>query len=145
MKLRPGPVATLLAALASGCATPPPPTAAARLLAQNRKATVEGRVIDTQGRPVPGVRVEGVPGGKDIVWSPAAVTDAEGRFRLSLDAPAEYVFLIFEGSVAAVTPSPKDPARVRIFLQAGETWRGIELTLLREERQKLIGGASSPP
>jgi hypothetical protein len=124
--------------LCGACATPPPPTAAARRLAQNPRATVAGRVTDTEGRPVVGARVEAVPGGKDILWSTAAPTDAEGRFRLSLDAPAEYVFLVYVDSVAVLTPSPQDPGRVRIFVDAGETREGVELTLLRAEREKLI-------
>lgn len=95
-------------------------------------------MTDAQGHPVAGARVQAVPGGRDILWSSAAPTDAEGRFRLSLDAPAEYVFLVFVDSVAVVTPSPRDPARVRIFVNAGETKRGVELTLLQEEREKLI-------
>lgn len=129
----------LLASLAfsSACVKPPPPTSGALELALNPRATVAGRVTDTEGCPVEGVGVQGVPGGRDILWSPAGVTDAEGRFRLSLDAPAEYVFLIFDGPIGVVTPSPRDPAQVRVFLQAGETAEGIELTLLRNERQCL--------
>jgi hypothetical protein len=125
-------------AICGACATPPPPTAAARRLAQNPRAIIEGRVTNVAGSPAAGVLVQAVPGGKDIVWSAAAPTDAEGRFRLLLDAPADYVFLIFEDSVAAVTPSPLDPAQVRVSVKPGETKRGIELKLLREQREKLI-------
>ncbi len=128
--------ATLI--LAAACAKPPPPTAAARRLAQNPRATVEGRVTDAQGRPVAGASVQAVPGGKDINWSAAAPTDADGHFRLSLDAPAEYVFLVFVDSVAVVTSSPRDPAQVRIFVSSGETRTGVELKLLRVERQKVL-------
>ncbi len=128
--------AALILALAS-CASPPPPTPGAKQLARNPKAVVEGRVTDEEGHPVSGVLVQAIPGGRDIEWSAAAPTDAAGRFRLSLDAPAEYVFLIFEGAVAVVTSSVKDPARVRVFLQPGETRQGIELTLLSAERKKV--------
>jgi hypothetical protein len=128
--------AAILLAL-SACASPPPPTAAAKRLAQNPKAVVEGRVTDEGGRPVEGVLVQAIPGGRDIEWSAAEPTDAAGRFRLSLDAPAEYVFLIFEGPVAVVTSSVKDPARVRVFLQPGEIRKGVELTLLSAERKKI--------
>ena len=115
-----------------------PPTAGARRLARNARATVEGRVTDAAGRPVAGASVQAVPGGKDINWSDAAPTDAEGRFRLSLDAPAEYVFLVFVDSVAVVTSSPKDPAQVRIFVSAGETRTDVELVLLGKEREKVL-------
>lgn len=124
--------------LAVSCATAPPPTPAARRLAQNARATVEGRVTDAEGRPVAGARVQAVPGGKDINWSDEAPTDSDGRFRLSLDAPAEYVFLVFVDSVAVVTSSPKDPAQVRIFVSSGETRSGVELTLLGPERKKAL-------
>lgn len=124
--------------LAGACVSGPPPTAEARRLAQNERATVEGRVTDADGRPVEGVRVQAVPGGRDVIWAPPAPTDAEGRFRLVLDAPSEYVFLIYVDSVAVLTPSPRDPARVEIFVQPGEKRTGVELTLLREERERLL-------
>lgn len=129
---------TAALALSLACASAPPPTAAARRLAQNPKATVEGRVTDADGHPVAGVRVEAVPGGRDILWSPAAPTDGDGRFRLSLDAPAEYAFLVYQDAVAVLTPSASDPSRVRIFVDPGETKTGIALTFLRAEREKLI-------
>jgi len=127
--------ASLLALCA--CTSPPPPTAAAKERARNPKAVVEGRVVDEQGRAVSGVTVQAIPGGKDIEWSVGAPTDSSGHFRLSLDAPADYVFLIFEGDLGVVTSSPKDPARVRISLQPGEVRQGIELTLLTDERRKV--------
>jgi hypothetical protein len=134
------PAALLLALTA--CATSPPPTTAAKKLAQNPRGIVEGRVIDEDGRAVAGVLVQAIPGGRDILWENAAPTDAFGQFRLSLDAPAEYVFLIFQGDIAVVTSSTKDPARVRVFLQSGETRKGIELTLLSSERKKLADPSS---
>ena len=124
--------------VAGACATPPPPTEAARQLAKNPRATVEGRVTDEQGRPTSGVSVQAVPGGRDIFWKAPSPTDAEGRFRLSLDAPAEYVFLVYDRSVAVLTTSPRDPAQVRIYVEAGETRSGVELTFLRKDRERLI-------
>ena len=125
-------------ALCAACVTSPPPTRPALRLAQNPRATIGGRVTDADGRPVAGARVQAVPGGKDILWSPEAPTDADGRFQLSVDAPAEYVFLVFVDSVAVVTASPRDPARVRVFVNPGETLQGVALTLLGEEREKLV-------
>ncbi|HTO88195.1 MAG TPA: carboxypeptidase-like regulatory domain-containing protein [Thermoanaerobaculia bacterium] len=119
------------------CTAPPPPTPNAQRLAHNARATVEGRVTDTDGRPVAGVRVQAVPGA-DILWSPPETTDESGRFCLVVHAPAEYVFLIFEGSEAVITPSPRDPARVRVFVEPGEAREGVELTLLRTEREELL-------
>jgi hypothetical protein len=128
--------AVLLLLLAAACASPPPPTAAAKRIARNPKAVVEGRVTDEDGRAVAGVLVQAIPGGRDIQWADAAPTDASGHFRLSLDAPADYAFMIFDGPVAVVTSSPRDPARVRVALQPGEIRKGIELTYLSSERKQ---------
>jgi hypothetical protein len=125
-------------AVVAACAKRPPPTPGAIALARNPRATVEGRVLDTEGRPVAGVQVQGIPGGRDVFWAPTDTTDRNGRFRLSLDAPSEYVFLIFDDRIGVVTPSPRDPSLVRIFLEAGETRGDIDLTLLREERELLV-------
>lgn len=133
----------LACAAAVGCTGPPPPTKAARLLAKNPKATVSGRVVDEEGRPVAGVRVQAIPGG-DSLWDPPGTTDAQGRFRLTLDAPAEYAFLVFEGDVAVVTPLPKDPARVRVALSPGEEKDGVELTLLSSERKRYENPPARP-
>jgi hypothetical protein len=119
------------------CAGAPPPTAGAKRLARNPKAVVRGRVTDEEGRPAAGVRVQAIPGGRDVVWRDPVETDTDGRFRLELDAPAEYVFLVFEGSTAIVTADPRDPARVCVSLLPGQQRDGIELTLLRKERKEL--------
>jgi len=127
----------LAVACAAACAGPPPPTDAAKRLAQNPKAAVLGRVTDEEGRPVAGVRVQAIPDGRDVFWREPATTDSDGRFRLSLDAPAEYVFLVYEGPTAVLTDDPRDPARVCVSLLPGEQRDGVELTLLREKRKKL--------
>jgi len=121
----------------AACAGPPPPTDAAKRLAQNPKAVVLGRVTDEDGRPVAGVRVQAIPGGRDVFWREPAPTDADGRFRLALDAPAEYVFLVYEGSTAVLTDDPRDPARVCVSVLPGEKREGIELTLLRKKRKEV--------
>jgi hypothetical protein len=132
------PAAMLLLALSGACATTLKPTAEARRLARNPPATIEGRVTDPQGLPAAGVRIQGIPRGRDVIWSAPQPTDAEGRFRLSVDAPSDYAFLIFEGDVSVVTTSPLDPARVHVVVAPGETRRGVALTFLRREREELF-------
>ena len=132
-----GVVASLAIAFAATCAGPPAPTETARRIARNPKATVTGVVLDEKGRPVPDVRVQAIPGG-DTRWAPPQATDAEGRFRLTLDAPAEYVFLVFVGKTAVVTPLPNDPARTRLSLVPGERRDGVVLTLLSSERARYL-------
>jgi protocatechuate 3,4-dioxygenase beta subunit len=129
----------LLCVLLSGaCATPPRPAPETLTLAANARATVEGRVTDRQGRPVAAIRVQALPRGKDAGWSaPTAVTDSEGRFRLSLIAPAEYGFLLSWQSRTVITPEKDDPARINVAVRPGENRAGIELLFLREEWEKL--------
>lgn len=133
----------VLLALACGCTGPPKPTAAARRIAQNPKASVSGVVLDEKGRPAAGVRVQAIPGG-DTSWAPPSPTDAEGRFLLTLDAPADYVFLVFVGKIGVVTPDPNDPARKRLSLVPGERRDGVVLTLLSSERQKYVEPLTTP-
>src|SRR5258705_2210142 len=83
-----------LAIAAAACATAPTPTEASRRIAAKPPAIIEGRVTDTAGRPVAGIAVRGIPRGADIPWAPPAVTDCDGRFRLSVPAPAAYGFLL---------------------------------------------------
>jgi hypothetical protein len=125
--------AAVIAAVFCGCATPPRPTPEAVARAANPHAIVEGRVRDRQGRAVPGILVRALPRGKDIEWSPAAITDSEGRFRLSLVAPAEYGFLLLWKGRTVVTREDDDPARLRVAVAPGEHRDGIELLFLREE------------
>ncbi len=123
--------ALLLPSLLIGaCATPPRPTRASLALAANERAVVEGRVTDRQGRAVAGIAVRGLPRGKDIGWSPAAVTDSEGRFRLSLIAPAEYGFLLSWRGRTVITPEEDDPARLRVAVSPGERRSGIALIFI---------------
>lgn len=105
---------------------------------RNPTAVVEGVVRDPAGRPVAGVSVQGLPREKDLLWSPASVTDQDGRFRLELAAPGEYGFLISTGGVTVVTPRPDDPSRTVISLRPGETRDGVALVFRREDREKAI-------
>jgi len=129
--------ALLGALLSFACVAPPRPAPAALALAGNARATVEGRVTDRQGRPVAAIGVRGLPRGKDVGWSPQAVTDSEGRFRLSLVAPAQYGFLLSWRGRTVVTPGKEDPARVDIAVSPGEHRGEIQLVFLREEWEKL--------
>ena len=132
------PALLLTSLVFAACATAPRPTAAALALAANERAVVEGRVLDRQGRPVAAVEVRALPRGKDIDWSPGAVTDAEGRFRLSLLAPAEYGFLLTWNGRTVITPENGDPARLDIAVRPGEHRAGIELIFLREEWETIL-------
>ena len=88
--------------------------------------------MDAAGAPVAGISVIGLPRGKDIPWSPPAVTDSGGRFRLILFAPAEYGFLLRVEGRTVVNPLPEDPSRLAISVVPGERREGIELVFLRE-------------
>ena len=130
--------ALLLTALfLTACATPPRPTAASIALAANQRAVIEGRVLDRQGLPVAAIQVRALPRGKDIGWSQAAVTDAEGHFRLTVIAPAEYGFFLTSSGRTVVTPEKDDPARLDIAVSPGEHRSGIDLLYLREEWERL--------
>jgi len=130
--------AVLLGALlAFGCATPPRPAPQTLALAANARATVEGRVTDRQGRPIAAIRVQGLPRGKDAGWSAAAATDSEGRFRLSLVAPARYGFLLSWQGRTVITPEKDDPSRMNIAVSPGENSSAIHLFFLREDWEKL--------
>jgi len=93
--------------------------------------------MDRQGRPVAAIEVRGLPRGKDAGWSPAAVTDSEGRFRLSLIAPAEYGLLLSWNGRTVITPEESDPARLRIAVLPGQRRDGIEILFLRDAWEKL--------
>ena len=116
--------------VALACASPPKTTPAARQLLSNVRAVVQGRVLDRAGLPVAGLGVTAIPRGRDIEWSPAAKTDSEGRFVLTLFAPAEYAFFLSRGAKTVITPDPDDPLRVIVSLQPGERRSGVELRFL---------------
>jgi hypothetical protein len=75
----------------------------------------------------------GLPRGRDIGWSPAAVTDTDGRFRLTLFAPAEYGFLLRWRGRSVVTTDPDDPALMSVSVTPGEARYGLRLLFLRDE------------
>jgi hypothetical protein len=73
-----------------------------------------------------------MPRGRDIPWAPPAVTDAEGRFRLTVCAPATYGFFLRWEGRTVITPRNDDPARLEVAVAPGERRAGIELFFLRE-------------
>jgi len=127
--------ASALTAASAGltsCASAPKPSAAILALEKAPKVRVSGVVVDAgDGSPVAGIRVFGLPRGKDYPWCPAATTDAEGRFALELAAPAEYSFLLGVGSISVVTPSPDDPGTVDVTTVPGRPIEGVRLKFLR--------------
>jgi hypothetical protein len=124
----------LLAAalLGAACASPPKPTPEALALAKNPPASAEGRVVDREGRPVAGIAVTAIPRGRDIVWPAPATTDSDGRFVLTLYAPAEYAFFLSRDGRAVITSEPDDPCRVLVTVRPGEHRGGIVLVFLAD-------------
>jgi hypothetical protein len=134
----------LVVVLAIRCASAPKPTAGSWRIRANAPAVVEGRVRDSEGRPVAGIAVRGIPRGKDIPWSPAATTDGDGRFRISLAAPGDYGFLLIWKGRVVITSNPRDPARLEIPLAPGEIRKDVELLFLRADWQRAMGEAEKP-
>jgi hypothetical protein len=125
--------AALAAALAcAACASPPKPTAEALELARNPRAAAEGRVVDREGRAVAGIAVTAIPRGRDIVWPAPATTDTDGRFVLTLYAPATYAFFLSREGRAVITSEPDDPCRVLVTVRPGERRGGIVLVFLAD-------------
>jgi hypothetical protein len=120
-------VATVCASAFGACASPPRPRDAALRIAKNPPAVVEGRVTDRSGRPAAGVGVRGIPRGEDIPWTAPAITDCDGRFRLSVPAPAAYAFLLYWKDTAVLTPDSDDPSNVAVPVQPGQTVSGVAL------------------
>jgi Carboxypeptidase regulatory-like domain len=139
-----GVIVALVLVGVSGCASRPRPTAESLRRAANPRAIIEGRVHDGEGKPVAGVSVQGLPREKHLVWSPASVTDEQGRFRLELVAPGEYGFLISWKGITVVTPNADDPSRVPLSLAPGERRAGIELLFRREEWERALLSPRAP-
>jgi hypothetical protein len=102
-------------------------------VAANPPAVVEGRVVDAAGRPVAGIGVRGIPAGKDIPWSPVVESACDGRFRLTLAAPAAYAFVLLWRGTGVITPDARDPSRVSIPVAPNATIGGVELVFLADE------------
>ena len=119
--------------MGGACATAPKQTDASRRVAANPPAIVEGRVRDADGKPVAGIGVRGIPGGKDIPWSPVALTGCDGSFRLSLPAPASYTFLLLWHGTGVITPDPEDPSRTSVSAAPGQVIKGVDLVFLASQ------------
>ena len=130
--------------LGAGCASRPRPTAEAVRRGTNPPAIVEGRVVDPQGHPVAGVTVWGLPRDKNVGWSAPSVTDAQGRFRLTLVAPGDYGFLIARRGITVVTPRKDDPSRVLVALGPRDKRTGVDLVFRREEWDRALLSPGAP-
>jgi hypothetical protein len=138
-----GAAAALLLA-AGACVSAPRPTDEAIRRSANPPADVEGRVVDPQGRPVSGVAVWGLPRDKDLGWSIPAVTDAAGRFRLTLVTPGSYGFLLSWKGITIVTPRADDPSRTLVSVGPGDRKSGVALVFRRENWDRALLARRSP-
>jgi hypothetical protein len=109
------------------CASAPSTTDGQRALARNARAVLAGRLVDSAGDPIANMRVDPVPLARDVLYSPSATTDAEGRFELTLFAPASYTLLLCKGEICVITPDPRDVSRMSVTVYPGERAEGIEL------------------
>jgi hypothetical protein len=135
-------LAAITIAIAGGaCATAPKQTAASRRVAANPRAIVEGRVRNADGKPVAGIGVRGIPGGKDVPWGSVAVTGCDGSFRLTLPAPASYTFLLLWHGTAVITPDPQDPSRTSVSVAPGAVVRGVDLVFLAPQWREAAASA----
>ncbi len=123
----------------TACATAPRPTSASLHIAKNPRAILEGRVTDGEGRAAAGIGVRGIPRGEDIPWSAPALTDCDGRFRLSVAAPAAYAFILSWKDTAVVTPAPDDPALVTVPVEPGQIVRDVALVFDAAAWRKAAG------
>ena len=129
---------------AGACVSPPRPTDEAIRRSANPPAVVEGRVGDPEGRPVSGVAVWGLPRDKDLGWSNPSVTDAAGRFRLTLVTPGSYGFLLSWKGITIVTPRADDPSRTHVLISPGDRKSGVALVFRREDWDRALLARRSP-
>ncbi len=123
---------------AGACVSAPRPTDEAIRRSANPPAVVEGRVGDPEGHPVSGVAVWGLPRDKDLGWSSPSVTDATGRFRLTLVAPGSYGFLLSWKGITIVTPRADDPSRTLVVIRPGDRKSGVTLVFRREDWDRAL-------
>jgi hypothetical protein len=109
-------------------------------LTRNARAIVAGQLLDSAGQPVAGIGVDAIPLARDVLWSESATTDADGRFELTLFAPASYAFVLCRGETCAITADPRDASRVGITVEPGQRISGIELRFLSELWNDVLRG-----
>ena len=96
---------------------------------------------DLDGKPVAGIGVRGIPGGKDVPWSPVVLTGCDGSFRLTLPAPASYTFLLLWHGTGVLTPDPQDPSRTSVSVAAGDVVPGLDLVFLGPRWRETVASA----
>jgi protocatechuate 3,4-dioxygenase beta subunit len=82
-------------------------------------ATVEGKVVDAKGQPVPGATVVGAPTGesrKRFDLYGQETTDPQGHFTLRGLNPGEYTVIAWE----ELEDNPRDPEVVKLYEDRGE-------------------------
>jgi protocatechuate 3,4-dioxygenase beta subunit len=82
-------------------------------------ATIEGKVVDAKGQPVPGATVVGAPNGesrKRFDLYGQETTDPQGHFTLRGLNPGEYTVMAWED----LEDNPRDPEVVKLYEDRGE-------------------------
>lgn len=100
----------------------------------NRPATVTGRVIDSDGKPLAGIAVRSVPTKMDEnrYYDPTVKTDKDGKFTIKHVRPGEtYVQAAPFWLLAKEAPAPSTKI---VQAKPGETIKDIELTTEPEKR-----------
>jgi hypothetical protein len=85
-------------------------------------ATIEGKVVDAKGQPVPGATVVGAPNGesrKRFDLYGQETTDPQGHFTLRGLNPGEYTVMAWED----LEDNPRDPEVVKLYEDRGEKIR----------------------
>jgi Carboxypeptidase regulatory-like domain len=111
-------------------------------------AMLRGRVVNEDGTPAPGVRVNIDPRSR----FDDEVTDEKGEFVLAQMAPGFYTLVakpeakirlrdgVRVGTMATYYPSATDPARaVRISVRTGQDVSGLEITLVSVPVRRMMG------
>jgi hypothetical protein len=88
------------------------------IVVSNKAATVEGTVVDKQGKPVPGAALAIIPANGNMAELKTGSADRLGRFYWPGNPPGEYKLLAWESADSA---SLEDPAFLRQFDASAKT------------------------